>query len=178
MKKSISTILIPGTVSIIDRGAFNHCYQLSDIILQEGVTKIKSDAFRGCISLTKMELPSTIEKIEMSAFADCTSLTTIVYKGSKEPECNEHALDDTVTTIEVPEDYINQTFCGKQVTGNDQDSDYTTVIVALSIVFMIVCVIVVSVVIAIFYYIFKKKTKEQFPLLSPSKVPKNQESDV
>ena len=80
-------IIIPETVVLkevsyrvtsIEYGAFNGCFSLTSIVIENGVTSIGESAFRCCPSLTSIVIPDSVTNIGDSAFKDCSSLTSIV----------------------------------------------------------------------------------------------------
>ena len=73
---------IPGSVTIIEEGAFSHCYNLTSVHMEEGVMEIYSYAFIYCTSLTELTLPATLTCLEYRSFALCTELRSIDYNGT------------------------------------------------------------------------------------------------
>lgn len=67
---------IPGTVTTIGVGAFDHC-PLSGITIPDGVTVIGDRAFRACLSVTSITIPGSVISIGNSAFSYCFGLTRI-----------------------------------------------------------------------------------------------------
>ena len=53
---------------------FRHCISLSEIVIPEDVTVIEKYAFAGCFSLKKITLPSGLKRIEDGAFDNCQKL--------------------------------------------------------------------------------------------------------
>jgi hypothetical protein len=77
-----TNVVIPNTleslpVTIIGRGAFYGCSNLTDIALANGVTSIESFAFSQCASLTNVVLGSTITNVGSQAFKFSENLATI-----------------------------------------------------------------------------------------------------
>ena len=62
----------------IEEYTFNNCTSLSTIVLPNSLTTIKFAAFGGCSSLTNITIPESVTTIEEKAFARCDSLTSIV----------------------------------------------------------------------------------------------------
>ena len=67
---SISSVVLPESVSTIGEGAFQNCYLLSSVKLPERLTSIPAHAFQNCYSLTGILLPDNIRSIGDYAFAD------------------------------------------------------------------------------------------------------------
>ena len=58
---NLTSVIIPGTISVISWYSFGDCTSLESVIIQEGVKIIEEDAFTGCINLKKLRLPSSVE---------------------------------------------------------------------------------------------------------------------
>lgn len=74
---SLTTILIPDTVTEIDNGAFSNFYNLEFIYIPESVTKIGDNAFNSCSQLASISIPYSVKKIGKSAFSYCENLQTV-----------------------------------------------------------------------------------------------------
>lgn len=68
MYSNIQEMIIPETVTTIERSCFENCYGLTHITLPNNMTELPSNIFRYCTSLKTVQIPSTIEKIRNSAF--------------------------------------------------------------------------------------------------------------
>lgn len=71
---SITSIVIPGSVSIINPAAFVYVDTLKTVELNEGTSIISDSAFAGCTSLDSIVLPNSLTVIGNDAFAGCASL--------------------------------------------------------------------------------------------------------
>ena len=69
--------IIPEWATEIEKGAFEDCEDLREVVIPQGVRKIGKEAFYGCKNLEKVELPEWLEEIGEDAFWDCSSLTSI-----------------------------------------------------------------------------------------------------
>ena len=76
-KTTISSVILPDTITSIGFSVFENCTSLTNITLPNTITSIENDAFRGCTSLTSISLPNTVTSIGSSAFENCTSLTSV-----------------------------------------------------------------------------------------------------
>jgi hypothetical protein len=74
---SLISIDIPESVTSFGYGAFWRCSSLTSVKLPEGLTSIGVDTFRYCTSLTSINIPEGVTKLEYCVFNVCTSLTSI-----------------------------------------------------------------------------------------------------
>ena len=74
--KTLKSIVIPSTVTIINNSAFEGCESLEEVDLFDGMLDIGSNAFDNCVSLKKIIIPSTVQRIGSHAFYGA-SLPTI-----------------------------------------------------------------------------------------------------
>ncbi len=81
-RKSLTSIVIPDSITMIGPYAFRECTSLTSIVIPNGVSQISSDAFKGCKSLTSLNIPNTVTSIGEGAFYSCESLTSIVIPNS------------------------------------------------------------------------------------------------
>ena len=85
---SVTTVVIPNSVTSIEYSAFASCRSLTSITIPNSVTSIGAEGFNGCISLTSITIPNSVTSIESNVFAGCTGLTTIT-------------IPNSVTSIEI-----------------------------------------------------------------------------
>lgn len=74
---SLTSIIIPNSVTSIGSSAFTGCSGLTSITIGNGVISIGSSAFTGCSSLTSITIPDRVAYIGDNAFYDCSALTSI-----------------------------------------------------------------------------------------------------
>ncbi|MBQ4586901.1 MAG: leucine-rich repeat protein [Clostridia bacterium] len=74
---SLTSIEIPDSVTSIGYSAFSGCDSLTSVVIGDSVTSISSYAFSNCSSLTSIEIPDSVTSIGSSAFEGCSSLTSI-----------------------------------------------------------------------------------------------------
>lgn len=74
---SLTSIIIPNSITAISASAFNRCTNLTSINIPESVTTIDITAFSGCTGLTSITIPSKVDSIGHHAFSLCTGLTSI-----------------------------------------------------------------------------------------------------
>ena len=75
---SLSSLVIPDSVTRIGNGAFNDCHYLQKLEIPDGVTRLGEGAFEGCSSLESLVIPDSVTSIEDRVFKDCHSLKSLV----------------------------------------------------------------------------------------------------
>ena len=76
--RSLTSLVIPDSVTNIGDYAFWGCSDLADIVIPDGVTSIGDYAFEGCESLRSVVIPDGVTSIGDGAFVGCTSLKSLV----------------------------------------------------------------------------------------------------
>ena len=84
--KSITSVIIPDSVTTIGYNAFRECSSLTSVTIGDSVTSIGSSAFSDCSSLTSVTIGDSVTTIGSSVFWSCISLTSVM-------------IGDSVTTI-------------------------------------------------------------------------------
>jgi hypothetical protein len=79
---NLTNIIIPDSVTIIDRGAFLGSESLKTITIPDKIKSIADDTFSNCRSLTSITIPESVTSIGKFAFSDCTNLTSITIPDS------------------------------------------------------------------------------------------------
>lgn len=82
LNTNIKYVRIADGVSHIERGAFNGCTALKEVIIPPSVRGISTRAFQNCTALKAISLPEGIQYIQWAAFLGCTSLKKIVIPSS------------------------------------------------------------------------------------------------
>ena len=85
----LERIVIPGSVEIIGKSAFENCSQLTSVTLSQGLKEIGERAFSSCRSLTKIEIPDMVSVLGDGVFSICDKLTEIVIPDSVEEIGND-----------------------------------------------------------------------------------------
>ena len=80
--RSLTDIVIPDSVTSIGNWAFWNCRSLTDIVIPDSVTSIGDNAFHFCSSLSNIAISDSVTSIGNNAFCDCRSLTDIVIPDS------------------------------------------------------------------------------------------------
>ena len=77
----ITSVTIPGSVTVIGDGAFYDCSGLTSVTIGDGVVSIGSSAFSGCSGLTSVTIGNGVTSIDSYAFMDCSGLTSVTFLG-------------------------------------------------------------------------------------------------
>ena len=79
---SITSVIIPNSVTSIGDGAFSGCSGLTSVTIGNSVTSIGTGAFRNCSGLTSINIPNSVTTIGSWAFRECSGLTSITIPNS------------------------------------------------------------------------------------------------
>ena len=79
---SLTSLVIPDSVTNIGDYAFSGCRSLTDIVIPDGVTSIGKCAFEGCFALSSVVIPDSVSCIGFGAFENCSSLHSVVIPDS------------------------------------------------------------------------------------------------
>ncbi len=100
---NLTNVTIPNGVKTIGDDAFNYCRALTSIIIPDGVTSIGNYTFFNCSSLTSVTIPNSVTSIGEYAFNKCNKLKNVNYIGSKEDwgdidKGENHSISDSIIT--------------------------------------------------------------------------------
>ena len=73
------------SVTTIDEGAFEDCYDLNSLVIGDAVEVIGENAFQGCTGLTSVTIGSGVTNIGAKAFNYCNALQTVTCRGMVPP---------------------------------------------------------------------------------------------
>ena len=98
---SLTSVIIPNSVTSFGENAFGQCWKLSSINFPESLTSIGKYAFWHCESLTSVTIPRYVTYIGITAFSGCIELTSIDvdarnYYFDSRTDCN--AIIDSYTS--------------------------------------------------------------------------------
>ena len=79
---NLMSITIPDSVPLVGPGAFSNCTNLTSVTIQNGVMYIGNEAFANCTSLTGITIPDSVTWIGRYSFGGCTNLTSITIPNS------------------------------------------------------------------------------------------------
>lgn len=99
---SLTNIILPPLITIINTDAFNGCSNLTTVNIPSGVTDIQDRAFNGCISLINITIPNSVTKIGINAFNGC-SLESITIPSGVTSIGNGAFTDNNFSTITIPD---------------------------------------------------------------------------
>lgn len=74
---SLTSIVVPTTITFINSNAFESCQNLTNVSLSSGLLIINDYAFARCSSLISINIPSTVIDIGKNAFERCSALISI-----------------------------------------------------------------------------------------------------
>lgn len=77
-KKWKTSFIIPNSVTSIADGAFERCWNLTDIAIPDSVKSIGNSAFESCEKLTSITIPDSVTGIGDSALLGCSSLIKVI----------------------------------------------------------------------------------------------------
>lgn len=100
---NLTNVTIPKGVKTIGDDAFNYCRALTSITIPDGVTSIGNYTFFNCSSLTSVTIPNSVTSIGEYAFNKCNKLKNVNYIGSKEDwgdiyKGENHSISDSIIT--------------------------------------------------------------------------------
>ena len=80
---SLTSIIIPDSVTSIGRNAFQSCTSLTSITFgtSSKLTSIGLESFLFCNSLTSITIPESVTNISHAAFISCKNLTAVTFLG-------------------------------------------------------------------------------------------------
>lgn len=74
---NLTGVVFPDTLETLDEYAFSNCKNLTDITFGSSLKVIKSHAFISCNSITSFVIPDSVEEIGVWVFSGCAELTSI-----------------------------------------------------------------------------------------------------
>ena len=104
---SLTSVVIPDGVTVIETRAFYGCTSLNSVVIPEGITQIAGEAFCGCTSLTDIAVPKSVTMMGWHAFYQCDSLES-VYICDLEAWCKIRFLGMNANPLSLGADfYLN-----------------------------------------------------------------------
>ena len=78
----ITNLVIPNSVTSINRYSFEGCSSLTSVTIGNDVTSIGENAFYGCTGLTSVTIGNSVTSIDDNAFNLCSGLTSVTIPNS------------------------------------------------------------------------------------------------
>lgn len=76
-RKNIVSIVLPNSVTAINKNEFSSCSSLRSILIPDSVISIGERAFEHCTGIISIDIPYGVKEIGRFAFANCTALKTV-----------------------------------------------------------------------------------------------------
>ena len=76
-KGTAEHVMIPDTVTVIGKEAFDGCETIKIVVIPDSVIEIKPRAFYGCMNMTEIQIPDSVKKIGEGRFMFCHSIEEI-----------------------------------------------------------------------------------------------------
>jgi len=74
---SLTSVIIPGSITVLGNQAFEECKNLTDITIMDGVKTIGPGSFSMCKNLKNINFPDSLIEIGSNAFQWCMKLASI-----------------------------------------------------------------------------------------------------
>ena len=101
----ITSLKLPATIKEIKQGAFQMCYDLASVELNEGLEKLSYDVFNNTKALETITIPGSIKTIPFNAFGNSGLKSVIVNSGVEKIEAAFTACEN-LTSISLPETLV------------------------------------------------------------------------
>ena len=100
---SLSSVIIPNSVTYLGPGVFLGCKNLTSLTIGTSITTINAGTFQNCSSLTSVNIPNSVTSIGASAFLSCSSLTSVIIPNSV-TSIGSQAFQDclALTSVNIP----------------------------------------------------------------------------
>lgn len=79
---TLTSIIIPDSITSIGSGAFHACVNLTSVTIPDSITTIGNSAFYDCTRLTSVTIPDSVTSIGDSVFNNCAGLTSVTIGNS------------------------------------------------------------------------------------------------
>lgn len=89
--KTVEKVILPSSVTNLSSGAFDWCFKLKSVKLNEQLKIIENYAFEKCKSLKSITIPKNVEKIEYWAFKNCKKLSKVKLESEEKAPIIEDA---------------------------------------------------------------------------------------
>ncbi len=105
---TISSIVMPNSVTMIEGDAFSYCNNMTSIKLSDNLQSIGSGAFTNCYNLSSIYIPAGVVEISYNVFTGCTNLEIYCEVDSKPAGWNNNWTSKTVNWGVTYEQYLEE----------------------------------------------------------------------
>lgn len=102
--ESLSSIVLPPSLTSISLKAFYGCSALESVEISEGLKIIGESAFANCANLSSINLPATLTEIGTEAFFQCESLSSVLLPEGLQRLGARAFSKSGLTSIRIPGD--------------------------------------------------------------------------
>ena len=99
--KSLTSVIIPDSVTSIGKTAFYNCSKLTGITIPDSVTSIEDAAFNTCRGLTSITIPNSVTSIGKYTFSYCNELSSITVLPTTLPALGSRAFDNIASNAVI-----------------------------------------------------------------------------
>lgn len=100
---SASKIILPNTVTTLQKWAFSVNHGLKTVILSDNIKEIPYQCFQMCEALSEVHMPANLETIGVSAFFMCSGLKNVKLPATFKQFGNYAFQYSGLTSIDIPE---------------------------------------------------------------------------
>ena len=79
----IVSVTLSDEITVIEKGAFENCTRLAELVIPENVVSIGERAFAGCSALSSVSLPTGLREISKEMMRDCGVSELVIPEGIK-----------------------------------------------------------------------------------------------
>ena len=105
---NLSELQISTSLKIIEKQAFKNCRKLENLFLNDGLLEIQTDAFYGCSKLKKLNIPGSINNLYSNFISNTPNLNEIIVDETNEFYSSKDGIlydIDLTRVIKCPENY-------------------------------------------------------------------------
>lgn len=100
--KALKSITIPNSVTSLGEYAFSSCTNLTSVSIGSGIKTISKSAFQSCTSLKSVKIPNTVTKIGEGAFGSCSNLSSVSFGSGVKTICESAFNYTNLSTVSLP----------------------------------------------------------------------------